>query len=69
MTRVSAWFCLLGGGALTLELLLSGERINFLWLLLFALSARYFHRHGLLRPKEQEGQVAVATHAASDDES
>ena len=68
LTRVAAWFGLLGGGLVNIELVLTSGRINFIWLLLFGLSARYFQRNGLLRPKQQQGDGVVGEGRPADEE-
>lgn len=61
LKRAAAWFCLLAGGALNIELLLTGGRVNFIWLLLFGIAALYFQRNGLFRPKPEPPSDKEAT--------
>ena len=51
LKRVAAWFGLLAGGALNIELLLTGRSVNMTWLLLVGLSLLYFQKNGFLQPK------------------
>ena len=55
LKRAAAWFCLIAGALLNVELLLTAGRVNFVWLLLFAIAARYFQQNGLLRSRQQQG--------------
>ena len=59
LKRIAAWFCLLGGGALNAELLLTEGRLNYPWLLLFGLSLLYFQRNGFLgsRPAPDDAEA------------
>ena len=51
--RVAAWFCLLGGGALNIERLLTGGSIHPSSLLLVAIAVLYFQRNGFLGSKQE----------------
>ncbi len=44
--RTAAWFCLAAGTLLNIELLLTAGRLNFVWLLLLALSVRWLLKNG-----------------------
>jgi hypothetical protein len=46
LKRGIAWFCLLAGALLNIELLLTAGRVNFVWLLLFGLAVSFFQRNG-----------------------
>ena len=46
LKRAIAWFCLVAGALLNIELLLTAGRVNFVWLLLFGLAVSFFQRNG-----------------------
>jgi len=46
LKRGIAWFCLLAGALLNIELLLTAGRVNFVWLLLCGLAVLFFQRNG-----------------------
>jgi hypothetical protein len=54
MKRAAAWFCVLGGTLLNIELLLTSGRVNFVWLLLLALSAGWLQRNGWTAAAQHE---------------
>lgn len=59
LKRAIAWFCLLGGGLLNIELVLTAGRVNFVWLLFFGLAVAFFQRNGWSAPgsKGSEGEA------------
>ena len=52
LKRAAAWFCLLAGTLLNLELLLTAGRVNFVWLLLAGLAVYFFQRNGWTKSVE-----------------
>ena len=46
LKRGIAWFCLLAGALLNIELVLTAGRVNFVWLLFFGLAVAFFQRNG-----------------------
>ena len=59
LKRGIAWFCLLAGALLNIELLLTAGRVNFVWLLFFGLAVAFFQRNGWLAAgnKATEGET------------
>jgi hypothetical protein len=50
LKRAIAWFCLLAGALLNIELVLTAGRVNFVWLLLLVLAVSFFQRNGWSTP-------------------
>jgi len=53
LKRGIAWFCLLAGALLNIELLLTAGRVNFVWLLFFGLAVAFFQRNGWSAPENK----------------